>query len=298
MHHHTDSHTHEHNTPEGNLKLAFWLNTLFALVEVAGGIATNSFAVLSDALHDAGDSVALGVAWYFQRVSARKRDDTFSFGYKRFSVLGALINSLILLSGSCIILVVAIPRIIHPQPVHANGMIFLALLGLIVNGYGMLKVRKGNTQNEKVISLHLLEDVLGWIAVLVVSVVLHFYDIPVLDPLLSVAITLFILFRLFGNLGKTFRILLQGTPTQMETEEIREHLLQLPDISNIHDVHTWTMDGSYHIATIHLEVTRELSLMETEELKVKVRHELQKLHIQHATLEIELQGQSCVLNTC
>jgi cobalt-zinc-cadmium efflux system protein len=295
---HNHSHEHKNTDSEGNIKLAFWLNTVFALIEVAGGIATNSIAILSDALHDAGDSVALGVAWYFQRISSRKRDDKFSFGYKRFSVLGALINSLILLSGSCVILVEAIPRIIAPQPVHAGGMLYLAILGIIVNGFAVLKVKRGVTQNEKVISIHLLEDLLGWIAVLLVSIILHFYDIPVLDPLLSVAITIFILYRLYGNLRKTFRILLQGTPTQMQAEEIREHILQIKDITNIHDLHVWTMDGSFHVATLHLEVSREFSLVETEELKLKVRHELQQLHIEHATLEIELQGQPCVLNDC
>jgi cobalt-zinc-cadmium efflux system protein len=295
---HNHSHPTEEHGKEGNIKLAFWLNIVFALVEVVGGVATNSIAVLSDALHDAGDSVALGVAWYFQRISARKRDNTFSFGYKRFSVLGALINSLILFSGSCVILVEAIPRIISPQPVHAGGMLYLAILGIAVNGFAMLKVKKGTTQNEKVISIHLLEDVLGWIAVLIVSIVLHFYNIPILDPLLSVAITLFILFRLFGNLRITFRILLQGIPNQLETGEIREHILPIQNISNIHDLHVWTMDGSYHVATLHIEVVKELSLNETEELKAKVRNELSQLHIEHATLEIELQGQSCVLDNC
>jgi cobalt-zinc-cadmium efflux system protein len=298
MHKHDEHHHLDQGEAKGNIKLAFWLNTAFAIVEVAGGIATNSIAVLSDALHDAGDSVALGVAWYFQRISKRKRDHTFSFGYKRFSVLGALINSLILLSGSCIILVEAIPRIIAPQPVHATGMFYLAIIGILVNGFAALKVRKGKSQNEKVISLHLLEDLLGWIAVLLASIILHFYDVPVIDPILSVAITLFILFRLFGSLRKTFRILLQGTPSQMELDKIKSHLLTLNDISDIHDIHIWTMDGNYHIATLHLEVKHEMDLEETEKLKEKVRQELKHLHIEHATLEIELQGQQCSLNGC
>jgi len=294
MHSHSENHEH----PPKNLEYAFWLNAGFALVELAGGIATNSIAVLSDALHDFGDSIALGLAWYFQRLSGRKRDKTFSFGYKRFSVLGALINSLILLSGSCIILVEAIPRILHPQPVHATGMLLLAILGISVNGLAMIRLKTGNTQNEKVITIHFLEDVLGWVAVLLVSIILRFYDLPVLDPLLSVGITLFILVRLFGSLRQTFRILLQGTPDINRSEEIRKQLLTVPDINDIHDLHLWTMDGSYHVATIHLEVTKDLSLKETEILKARVRKELQALGIEHTTLEIELQGQDCVMNDC
>ncbi|NVO20297.1 MAG: cation transporter [Bacteroidetes bacterium] len=295
---HSHSQHNQHEQTEGNLKLAFWLNTVFAVVEVFGGIATNSIAVLSDAVHDAGDSVALGIAWYFHRISSRKRDKTFTFGYKRFSVLGALVNSLILLSGSAIILVEAIPRIFSPQHVNAQGMMYLAFLGIFVNGFAAFRVRKGETQNEKVISLHLLEDLMGWMSVLVVSIVLRFYDVPILDPLLSIAITLFILYRLYGSLRKTFRILLQGTPKQMQAEEIEKHIREIPEILAIHDLHIWTMDGSFHVATLHLEVANEMNLQETEVIKEKVRHELHHLGIAHATLEIELQGQTCDLNDC
>ena len=294
MHHHPQKTEHSHN----HLQTAFWLNTAFALVEFAGGIATGSFAVLSNAVHDLGDSLALSIAWYFQRISNRKRDEVFSFGYKRFSVLGALINSLILLSGSCIILVESIPRIYNPQPVHATGMLLLSVLGISVNSFALFRVKKGETQNEKVISIHFLEDVLGWSAVLIASVILKFYDVPVIDPLLSVGITLFILFRLYGSLRKTFSILLQGIPHRDQAEEIRKQLLMLPVVSNLHDLHLWTLDGSYHVATLHLEVTGEMSLEETELLKSRAREILHKLGIGHTTLEIERQGQACIMNDC
>jgi cobalt-zinc-cadmium efflux system protein len=293
------THLHDHHSPDNNLKTAFWLNALFAVIEVVGGILTNSIAVISDALHDAGDTIAIGIAWYFQRVSRKKRDLNYTFGYKRFSVLGALINSLVLLSGSCIILVEAIPRILAPQEVEETGMLLLAILGIIVNGIAMLRVKEGHTQNEQVISLHLMEDVLGWVAVLIVSIILHFVNLPILDPILSVAVTLFILFRLFGSLRKTFRILLQGTPSSSQGKEITEKLLKnVPGIIGIHDLHIWTMDGSYHVASLHIEVSSEMNLSDTEILKNQVREELMKLSIEHATLEIELKGQDCRLQGC
>lgn len=299
-HHNHDHHSHElsEQNGSGNLKLAFWLNAAFALIEIAGGIMTNSIAVLSDALHDAGDTVAIGVAWYFHHISGRQRDEEYSFGYKRFTVLGALINSLILLTGSVIILYNAIPRILHPEPVNSNGMLLLAILGILVNSLAMMKVSKGKSQNEKVISLHLLEDVLGWVAVLIVSVVLYFKDIPVLDPLLSVGITLYILFRLYYSLRQTFRILLQGTPGRDWESMVLRSLIQIKDVKSIHDLHIWTLDGNYHIASLHIVVDMDFSLSETETLKNTIRSTLHDLKIEHATLEIELQGNNCSLTNC
>jgi cobalt-zinc-cadmium efflux system protein len=292
------SHIHRHDQAESGLRIAFWLNAAFAVVEVAGGIMTNSMAVISDALHDAGDAAAIGIAWYFQRLSLRKRDETYSFGYKRFSVLGALINSLILLSGSCIILYESIPRIIHPQPVHNTGMLFLAILGIAVNSFAMFRVKKGETRNEEVISLHLLEDVMGWIAILIVSVVLFFFDLPVLDPLLSVTVTLFILFRLQQSLRATFRILLQGSPRPELETRLRNRIENIDGITGLHDLHIWTMDGSYYVATLHLEVDHEMNLSETEAVKEIVRKVFMESGIEHVTIEIELKGQACALDHC
>jgi cobalt-zinc-cadmium efflux system protein len=291
-------HKNHHSNAESNLKVVFLLNAAFAVIEIAGGLLTHSMAILSDALHDAGDTIAIGVAWYFQRVSGKKRDIFYTFGYRRFSVLGALINSLILLSGSCLILFESIPRIFNPQEVDETGMLVLAILGVLVNGIAMLKTKKGLSRNEQVISLHLLEDVLGWAAVLIVSVVMHFIELPVLDPILSVAITLFILYRLYGSLRSTFRILLQGTPATNLESDISERLKKISEITGIHDLHVWTMDGSYHVASFHIEVTTNLSIVETESLKKRIRASLLELHIEHITIEIEHEGQECHLIDC
>jgi len=291
------NHIHDHKA-ESNLKMAFWLNALFALVEIAGGIFTNSIAILSDAFHDLGDSVALGLAWYFQRFSAKRRDNLYTYGYKRYSLLGASLSAVVLLAGSVIIISNAIPRLINPQPVHIQGMMYLAIVGIIINGLAMFKLKTGETQNEKVISLHLLEDVMGWVAVLVASIVMKFYDIPILDPLLSLFITAFILFRIFGNMRQTFRIFMQATPSKEQVDHFRTHLASITGILDIHDMHFWTMDGSYNIASLHVSVDPEMTVSETETVKLDVRTFLEKEGFAHSTIEIEPGGKHCELHDC
>ena len=294
---HNHSHSHEHMAIS-NLKMAFWLNAVFALIEIAGGIFTNSIAILSDAFHDLGDSVALGLAWYFQRVSTKKRDDVYTYGYKRYSLVGATLSAVILLIGSVIIIFKAVPRLITPEPVHTQGMMYLAIVGIIINGLAMFRLKSGHSQNERVISIHLLEDVLGWVAVLVASIVMRFYDIPILDPLLSLCITAFILFRVFGNMKQTFRIFMQATPSEEQVEHFKSHLAAIKGIIDLHDMHFWTMDGSYNIASLHVSVDSKLSFPETEIIKQEVRTFLKKEGFAHTTIEIEPDGKLCELHDC
>lgn len=294
---HNHSHNHEHKAV-ANLKMAFWLNAVFALIEIAGGIFTNSIAILSDAFHDLGDSAALGLAWYFQRYSAKKRDDIYTYGYKRYSLVGASLSAVILLIGSVIIIFQAVPRLITPEPVHTQGMMYLAIVGIIINGLAMFRLKSGHSQNEKVISIHLLEDVLGWVAVFVASIVMKFYDVPILDPLLSLIITAFILFRVFGNMKQTFRIFMQATPSEEQVDHFRKHLATIKGISDVHDMHFWTMDGSYNVASLHVSVDPELSFPETETIKLSVRTFLKNEGFEHTTIEIEPNGKLCELHDC
>jgi len=268
------------------------------LIEIAGGILTNSIAILSDAFHDLGDSVALGLAWYFQRFSSKQRDALYTYGYKRYSLVGATLSAVILLIGSVIIISEAIPRLVSPQPVHTQGMMYLAIVGIIINGLAMFRLKKGHTQNEKVISIHLLEDVLGWVAVLIAGIVMKFYDVPILDPLLSLFITAFILFRVFGNMRQTFRIFMQATPSGDRAEHMQVILEAIPGILDIHDLHFWTMDGSYNIASLHVSVDPHMTVSETETVKDKVRIFLKNEGFEHTTIEIEPGGKECELHDC
>jgi len=167
-------HIHRRLHEEGNISKAFFLNLSFTVVEIIGGLFTNSLAILSDALHDFGDSISLGLAWYFQRLSKKDRDQNFSYGYGRFSLLGALVNSVILTVGSVFILYKAIPGVLAPEEADSLGMIWLALLGVVVNTLAVATLKKGQSLNEKVVRLHLLEDVFGWVAVLIGAGVMNF----------------------------------------------------------------------------------------------------------------------------
>jgi len=291
-HHHTGGHGHHHHASD-NIKVAFFLNLGFAIIEIIGGLWINSMAILSDALHDLGDSLSLGLAWYFERLSRKGSDQYFSYGYKRFSLLGAVINSVILLLGSVAVLWVAIPRLLHPEPVHAPGMIGFALLGVAVNGFAALRLHKGTTLNERVAMLHLLEDVLGWAAVLVGGVLLYFFDLPVIDPLLSVLITGYVLYNVVRNLRQGLKILLQGTPPDIDLGHLQEQLKQLPEVRSVHDLHLWTLDGTSHVLTMHVVVNENLDLLQANELKQRIRAALQVERIDHVTVELEMPGQEC-----
>lgn len=290
------NHSHHHHT-EGNIVVAFWLNLSFSIIELFGGLLTNSIAILSDSLHDLGDSFSLGLAWYFQKLSKKKRDAKYSYGYRRFSLLGAIINSVVLLIGSFFVISESVRRIFSPEQPDAKGMLFLAILGIVINGAAVLRLRKGNSLNERAISLHLLEDVLGWIAVLIGSIVMMFADVPILDPLLSLAIAVFILANIYRNLRDTFRVVLQGTPEDIEIEEIEKALESIPQVISLHDLHAWTMDGEYNIMTIHV-VYDAAGELDCAQLKQRIRETARNYNIQHLTIEMGLEDEKCELENC
>ena len=290
--------SHNHNHSEGNVKVAFFLNLSFTIIEIIGGLYTNSLAILSDALHDLGDSLSLGLSWYFQKLSKKGRTKKFSYGYKRFSLLGAIINSIVLVAGSIFILTKAIPELFNPEETNVQGMLYLAILGIVVNGAAVLKLRKGESLNEKVVSLHLLEDVLGWVAVLIGSIIMMFTDAPFIDPLLSVFISLFVLYNVYKNLRKSLLVILQGIPEEVSIDDIRQKLKDMPEVIGIHDCHAWSMDGQYNILTIHLRLDRDYKLSEQAKLKEKVRSNLKDESINHITIEFEGQDENCELEDC
>jgi len=285
-------HEHHHEDVK-NIKVAFFLNLFFTLFEIAGGFFTNSMAILSDAVHDLGDCLSLGMAWYFQKISRKRSDNSFSYGYKRFSLLGAIINSIVLTVGSIFILTEAIPRIFHPEKTQAAGMFFLAIVGVLVNGLAFFRLKKGSSLNEKVVSLHFLEDVLGWVAILVGAIIMYFFNVHLIDPVLSVGIAIFILFNVYKNIRQTLHIILQGIPVDIDVAELTEQLQQFKGIENVHDLHVWSVDGNYNVLTIHIVMANSLDIQEITELKVKIRNSLKLKGIQHATIEFETRDEQC-----
>lgn len=297
MSHDHHNHTHQHSDVK-NIKVAFFLNLAFTLLEIVGGFFTNSIAILSDAVHDLGDSLSLGLAWYFQKMAKKGSSATFSYGYKRFSLLGAIINSIVLTVGSIFVLSAAIPRLFHPETTHAQGMFLLAIVGILVNGAAVFRLKKGNTINEKVVSLHLLEDVLGWAAILVGSVIMYFFDLPIIDPILSVIISIYVLSNVYKNVRQSLHIILQGIPDEMNITEISDFLKLNPAIENVHDLHIWSIDGNYNVLTIHI-VLKDSSLLEKlADIKTEIRDSLTQRGIHHATIEFETIDENCSMEKC
>ena len=297
-HHNQNHHDHHNHSDVNNIQIAFLLNLFFTLIEIVGGFMTNSIAIISDAIHDLGDCLSLGLAWYFQKVAKRGSDTSYSYGYKRFSLLGAIINSVVLVTGSILILTVAIPRIIHPVAANTQGMFLLAILGVVVNGAAVFRLKKGSSINEKVVSLHLLEDVLGWLAILIGSVVMHFFDVPVLDPIMSVGIACFVLYNVFKNMRHSLRIILQGIPDEVDMTDISEHLLHFGGVESVHDLHVWSVDGTYNVLTVHVVLNNSLDMEKLAELKAAIRDSLKEEGIQHATIEFETSDERCVFEKC
>jgi len=290
---------HHHHSSSKNIKVAFFLNFTFTLIEIVGAFYTNSLAILSDAIHDFGDSLSLGMSWFFQEVANKKPTKKYSYGYKRYSLLGAVLNTVILFTGSIFIIIEAIPRLLYPEQADAKGMMWLAILGILVNGAAVVRLKNGKTMNEKVVTVHLLEDVLGWIAVLIASIVMQFYDIPILDPLLSVVITCYILYNVYKNGKESIHILLQAVPNNYSTDEIKDELYSLDEVKEVHDCHLWSMDGNYQVFTAHILLhANAVSLEKSITLRKKLKHRLkQKFEIEHITLEMEI-GEECEYINC
>lgn len=288
-------HDHDHHPAGRNLKFAFFLNAGFTIFELIGGFYVNSVAIISDAVHDLGDTLSLGTSWYLQKKSKQKRDSKFSFGYKRFSLLGALINSLVLLGGSVYVITEAVNRLIEPEHSDAEGMMIFAIVGVAVNGIAAYKLSKGDSLNEKVVSWHLLEDVLGWVAVLIVAIVLQFKDIHYLDPALSLLITFYILWNVFKRLKETLFIFLQGVPKEIDLEEIEDKLMKIPNISSLHHMHVWSLEGTDHVFTTHIKLKNINRFQQLLDVKREVKNILQEYHFDHYTIETELDEETCDL---
>lgn len=273
--------------------IAFILNLTFAVFEFIGGALTGSVAIISDSVHDLGDSISIGISYFLEKISKKEPDDKYTYGYLKYSVLGSLIMTIILIVGSIFVIINAIERLIKPVPINYNGMLIFAVVGIIVNLIAAISTHKGESLNQKAVNLHMLEDVLGWAVVLVGAVVMRFTDFAIIDPILSIAVAAFILINAIKNLKEILDLFLEKIPHGIEIEEIKEHLLEIGGVIDVHHIHIWSMDGQNNYATMHI-VTNENS----GDIKHKVRHELSEHNIGHATLEIEAQGENCHEQNC
>ena len=290
-HHH--NHDHSKDMPSNRLGWAFVLNFVFTIIEFIGGFLTNSTAILADAVHDLGDSLSLGLAWVLNKLGKKQANQHFTYGYKRLNLAGAFINAVVLIAGSAWVLVEAIPRLWNPQMPIADGMIALAVVGITVNGFAAYKLSEGKTLNERVINWHLLEDVLGWVAVLIVGIVLLFVDWPILDPILSIGFTLFILVNVLRNLWATLKLFIQATPDKKTYKQVADALLELPHVADLHHLHFWSLDGEEHVLTVHLVLTKNLDIEARSDLKQRIDNVLAPYALSHTTVELEDPDEAC-----
>ena len=275
------------------LWIAFLLNFVFSVFEFVGGIFTSSIAISSDALHDLGDAISIGLSLGLERLSQKGPDKKYTYGYYRYSVLGGTIQSVLLLCGSIFVAYSAICRFFAPQPVDYTGMLFVAVVGFAVNFAAAWFTSGEGSINQRAINLHMLEDVLGWAVVLVGAVVMHFTDWWFIDPALSLGLSLFIGVNALRNLKRVLDIFLEKTPKEIDPEEITHHLEQIPGVESIHHLHIWSMDGYRNSATLHAVVTGEFGVV-----KQAIKEELEEHGIAHATVELERPGEHCEAPCC
>lgn len=294
-----DAHEHIHaasgESATSSLRLAFFLNLGFTLLEIVGGLLTNSLAILADALHDLGDSLSLAMAWYFEHYAQKAPDANYSYGYRRFSMLGAFLNVLVLIGGSLWVLANAIPRLLNPEQTEAGGMLLLALLGIVVNGLAAYRLYRDQSLNAQVAGWHLLEDVLGWVAVLIASIILLFTDWYIIDPILSILITLFILINVVRKLWRTTRLFLQATPDDVNVADLTRQISALALVEDVHHLHLWSLDGAHHVLTAHVRVPEKASKIEASQLKREIVEKVKADEFEHVTLEVEFGENDCRL---
>ena len=268
---------------EKNILIAFILNISFSIFELFGGIFTNSVAILSDSLHDLGDAISIGISYFMERKSKKKANKKYTYGYIRYSVLGGVITTTILLVGSILVIIGAVKRIFNPVEVNYSGMIIFAIIGVVLNLIAAYVTKDGDSINQKSVNLHMLEDVLGWIVVLVGSIIMNFTDIRMIDSLMSIGVSVFILINALKNLKKVLDLFLEKTPKEIDIDELKKHLLEIKGVDDIHHIHVWSIDGFNNYATMHI-VSKSKDIAK---IKKEIRDELAEHNICHAILETE-----------
>jgi len=278
---------------EKNILIAFLLNLLFSIIEFIGGAITNSVAIISDSIHDMGDAMSIGVSYFLERKSTKKPDNNYTYGYVRYSVLGSIITTFILLAGSILVIYNAIGRLINPVQINYNGMITFAVLGVVINFIAAYFTKEGDSLNQKSVNLHMLEDVLGWVVVLIGAVIMKFTDIRIIDPILSIGVALFIVVNALKTLKEIVDIFLEKTPSNINIGEIKEHLLKIEGVIDVHHVHIRSIDGFNNYATMHIVVDGDY-----KQIKHKIKEELEEHGIAHTTIEFEEKGEICDSEKC
>lgn len=279
---------------ERNILVAFILNISFSIFELIGGLFTNSVSIMSDAVHDLADAISIGISLILEKISKKKPNEEYTYGYIRYSVFGALITTTILTVGSILVIIGGVNRIINPRIINYDGMIIFAIFGVVINFMAAYFTKEGDSVNQKAVNLHMLEDVLGWVVVLIGSILMKFTDISIIDSIMSICIAIFILINAFKNLKNILDLFLEKTPKNISIKNLKNDLLKIKDVVDVHHVHVWSMDGISNYATMHVVTRSDNQKM----LKNKIKKDLKKLGIIHTTVEIECMEEKCNEKNC
>jgi cobalt-zinc-cadmium efflux system protein len=271
----------------GNTKVAFFLNLSFSILELIGGVISGSVAILSDAIHDFADSLSLGLGWYFENKSEKGSTDKYSYGYARFSLLGAMVNAFTLLLGSVYIVYRSVKEIINPQMPKVEWMIGIAILGVVLNGIAAWKLKSGKSINKQVMTIHLLEDTVGWLAVLIAGIILLFFNIPIIDPILAIIINITVLIFVLIKLVKALKILMQKVPSNVNLPQLRQKILCIDKVKEVSHLHVWTIEGEQLVITTHVKAQQATTVAELEALKRKIKQVFDDYNTEHVTVDIE-----------
>lgn len=278
--------THHHHKKAGeNLAFVFFMNLTFNIIVIAGGLATNSMAILADCIHDFSDTISIALAWVLERVAQKDSTDKYSYGYQRFSILGAVIISVFVIVMAFVILSEAIPRLFSPEGVDAGGMLLIAIVGIVFKSLSVYRLHGGETFNERAILLHQMGDIFEWIAILILSLVLMFWDgAPYLDPFVSIGIALWLIFNLGRNLYKSVEVLLQKTPDNFNVDEFKSQILEIKGVNAIDDFHIWSLDGIDSVMTLKVDVDFSENV---EEIKKEIYTISNRYHVVDITIELD-----------
>lgn len=278
--------THHHHKKAGeNLAFVFFMNLTFNIIVIAGGLATNSMAILADCIHDFSDTISIALAWVLERVAQKDSTDKYSYGYQRFSILGAVIISVFVIVMAFVILSEAIPRLFSPEGVDAGGMLLIAIVGIVFKSLSVYRLHGGETFNERAILLHQMGDIFEWIAILILSLVLMFWDgAAYLDPFVSIGIAIWLIFNLGRNLYKSVEVLLQKTPDNFNVDEFKSQILEIKGVNAIEDFHIWSLDGIDSVMTLKVDVDFSENV---EEIKKEIYTISNRYHVVDITIELD-----------
>ena len=271
-----------------NILIAFILNLSFAVFEFAGGFLTNSVAIFSDSIHDLGDAVSIGASYFFEKLSKKAPDENYTYGYGRFSVVGSIVTTVVLLAGSIIAIYNSVVRIFNPVEIDYTGMILFAVFGVIVNFAAAFFTREGDSINQKAVNLHMLEDVLGWVVVLIGAVLMKFTDISLIDSLMSIGVAVFILINAWKNLKEAVEIITEKKPDGISVDEIVHHISEIEGVEEVHHIHIHSLDGIHHYGSMHIVAQGNF-----EVIKKKIKQELNEFNVVHSVLELESINEHC-----